>query len=130
MTMETALRKRLLDDAAVKAIVSMRVDWSLRPQGDPFPAIVLTLVSDDRSQNFDGFNKFRPTRVQVDCYAETYLVAANLREAVIAALVPNATVTGTEFLRTFINSVLDRGDQTEAGTYLHRQLIDLSVWHD
>lgn len=129
MTMETALRKRLLDDVAVKAIVSTRVDWSVRPQADPFPAIVLTMVSDDRSQNFEGFDKFRPTRVQIDCYAKTYAEAASLREAVIAAVVPAAIVTDTEFLRAFVNNVLDRGDQTETNGFVHRQLIDFTFWH-
>jgi len=129
MTMETALRKRLLDDAAVKAIVSTRVDWAVRPEKAPFPAIVLTLVSDDRSQNFEGFNGFRQTRVQVDCYALEYGQAVTLREAAIAVLVPEATVSGVTFLRAFINNVLDRGDQTETG-FIHRQLIDLSIWHD
>lgn len=129
MSFETALRKRLLDDAAVKAIVSTRVDWSLRPQGDPFPAIVLTLVSDDRSQNFGGFNGFRSSRVQIDCYAKDYPTAANLREAVINAVVPAGEAQGVEFLRAFINTVLDRGDQTDTG-FIHRQLLDITLWHD
>ena len=129
MSFETALRRRLLEDAAVADIVATRIDWSVRPQGDPFPAIVLTLVYDDRSQNFEGFNTFRSTRVQIDCYATEYAQAAALREAVLAAVVPASTIAGTEFLRAFVNTVLDRGDQTDTG-YIHRQLLDLTVWHD
>lgn len=128
MSFETALRQRLLDAAPVAAIVGTRVDWSVRPQADPYPAIVLTLVYDDRSQNFEGFDTFRSTRVQIDCYATTYAGATALREAVIAAVIPAATVTGTEFLRAFVNTVLDRGDQTDTG-YVHRQLLDLNFWH-
>lgn len=132
--METALRKRLLNAPTVTSLVGTWkalpcIFWSVRPETSPFPAIVLTLVSDDRSQNFDGFNGYRPTRVQIDCYAQEYSHAASMREAVIAATVSPATALGVEFLRAFVNTVLDRGDQTDTG-FVHRQLIDLTIWHN
>lgn len=129
MTMETALRQRLLDDATVAAIVDTRIDWTIRPQGSAFPAVVLTQVFDSRSQHMQGFNTFRPTRVQIDCYATDKGANVALREAVIAAIVGETTVSGVTFLRAFINSVLDRGDQTDTG-FVHRELIDVSIWHD
>lgn len=129
MSFETALRQRLLDDATVAGIVATRVDWTVRTQGSEFPAIVLTQVYDDRSQHMLGFNTFRPTRVQVDCYATTKAVVVPLREAVISALADEITKSGVTFLRAFVNTVLDRGDQTDTG-FIHRELIDLSIWHD
>lgn len=129
MSMETALRSRLKDDAGVSAIVGSRVDWSVRPQGTSSPCVVMRVVADERSQHFAGFNDYRPTRVQIDCYAATRAVAVSLRDAVIAAVVPEATKSGVNFLRAFINTVLDRGDQTETG-FIHRELIDLTIWHD
>jgi hypothetical protein len=129
MSMETALRARLKADAGVFALVGSRVDWSVRPQGTSSPCIVLTVIADLRDQHFQGFAGFRSTRVQIDCYAATKAVAVSLREAVIAAVVPEATVSGVTFLRAFINTVLDRGDQTETG-FIHRELIDLNCWHN
>ena len=134
MTLETALRKRLLDNTAVTSLVGTWknlpcIFWSVRPESSPFPAIVLTLVSDDRSQNFEGFNGFHSSRVQIDCYASDYVTAANMREAVLAAVVPEAVVSDVTFLRAFVNTVLDRGDQTDTG-FVHRQLLDITVWHD
>lgn len=129
MTMETALRTRLKNNGTVAGLVSTRIDWGVRPQGNPYPSIVLTKVSDQRDQHMLGFNTFRPTRVQVDCYAATYAAAVALRDAVIAALVPEATVSSITFLRPFINNVMDRGEDTETG-YIHRQMIDLTVWHN
>lgn len=122
MTMETALRSR------IKAVAD-EVHWSVRPQNTPLPCVVLTVVADNRSQNMGGLDTFRDTRVQIDCYGATYKAAADLREAVIDAVLPEATVSGVTFLRAFVNTVLDRGDQTEAG-FIHREMIDLSLWHN
>lgn len=129
MTMETALRARLKDDAGVAALVANRIDWGVRTQNAALPAIVLTTVADQRDQHMAGFATYRPTRVQIDCYGKTKAEAASLREAVIAAIVPEATNSGVSFLRAFVNTVLDRGDQTETG-FIHRVLIDLSIWHN
>lgn len=128
MTMETALRARLKDNAGVAAITT-QIDWTVRPQGSELPAIVLTGIADQRDQHFLGNATYRPTRLQVDCYAATKATAVALREAVIAALLPEATKNGVTFLRSFVNTVLDRGDQTETG-FIHRELIDLSCWHN
>ena len=129
MTMETALRKRLLDDAAVKAIVSTRVDWGIRPEGDPYPSIVLTLVSDPRPQHLTDFQPLRDTRVQIDCYAENYGQAVALREAVIPAIVPRKIMNGVRFDRSRINNIVQRSEPAGQGKIIHRQLIDASIWH-
>jgi len=129
MSMETALRARLKNDAGVSALAGSRIDWSMRPQGTSSPCVVLTTIFDERDQHFQGFASYRSTRVQIDCYAATKAVAVALREAVIAAVVPEATSSGVTFLRAFINTVLDRGEQTETG-FIHRELIDLNCWHN
>lgn len=129
MSFETALRQRLKDDATVAAIVGTRIDWTLRPQATPLPALVLLIVSDDRSQNMSGFNGYRPTRVQIDAYGRTRAEVVALREASIAAVIPEATVGGTSFLRSFVNTIVDRGENLDTG-FVHRDLIDLNIWHD
>jgi hypothetical protein len=129
MSMETALRSRLKNDAGVSALVGSRVDWTQRPQGTSAPCVVLTAIADNRDQHFQGFAGFRSTRIQIDCYAATKAVSVALREAIISAVVPEATEGGVTFLRSFINTVLDRGDQTETG-FVHRELIDLTCWHN
>ena len=64
MTWETALRARLLNDATVAGIVGTRINWTLRPQTESYPSIVLTTVSDVRDQHFEAFQGFRASRVQ------------------------------------------------------------------
>lgn len=124
--MEAALRTRVM--AAVTA-AGTRVYWGVRPQNSALPAIVLSTVSDVRSQNMDGFDGYQAKRVQFDCYATTYTQAIEMREALIAGIVPEATTGGVHFLRGFVNNTLTRGEDTSTG-YIHRQMIDLTVWHD
>ncbi len=126
--MNQALRSRLLEDTAVKALVKTRVDWGVRKQGDPYPAICLTVISDPRPQDYKGFVAKRETRVQIDCYAETRATAAALSEAVIAVITPGGEFFGTKFSRAFIDTVQDRG--ALSGTvYVHRDKIDALIWH-
>lgn len=129
MSFETALRQRLKDDTAVKAIVGTRINWTERPQREAFPAVVLQIIADDRSQHMKGNNGYRATRVQADCYGTKRDTVAQLREAVIAALLPEATVSPVSFRRGFVNTVIDRSQNTETG-FVHRDLIDLTIWHD
>lgn len=129
MTMETALRSRLLADGPVAALVRDRISWGVRPQGSALPAVVLTTVLADRSQHMGGFDGYRRTRMQVDCYAMSKATAVELREAVLAVLVSEGAASGVTFLRPQNISVLERGEQAESG-FIFREMIDLEVWHD
>lgn len=129
MSMETDLRARLKDDGSVAGLVGTKVDWTVRPQKSALPAITLQMVSEDRSQHMGGFNTNRATRIQVDCWGATRAIVVSVREAAIAALVPAATKGGTKFLRAFVNNIIDRGENADTG-FLHRDLIDLTVWHN
>ena len=128
MSMETALRARLKADTAVTAI-TQEIHWNAKPQKAPYPAAVLLVVFDGRSQNMSGFDGYRETRVQIDCFAETKPDAVALREAVIAAITPAATQSGVSFLRAQQITVVDRGTNTEVG-FIYRELIEASIWHD
>lgn len=126
--MEIALRARLKDNVLVSAITP-RVFWSVRDQGSSLPCIVLTVVSDAMTQHMAGFDTFRSTRVQIDCYGATKAASTELRSAVITAIVPEETKSGVRFLHAFINSVADRGEQTDTG-FIYRESLDLTIWHD
>lgn len=124
--MEKALRARIM--ASVPA-VGTRVYWGIRPQNSALPAIVLTVVADNRDQHMKGFTAYQAKRVQVDCYATTYEQATDLREAVISGVVPPTEQGLTRFLRAFVNNTMSRGEDTTNG-YVHRQMIDLTIWHN
>jgi hypothetical protein len=132
MTMETALRTRVKTACGTLLATykgAPAVFWSVRPQGSSLPAIVLSNIADQHDQHMQGFATYQPTRVQIDVYGIDRETVVNIRKAAIAGIVPEAEVGGTQFLRSFVNTVLDRGDQTETG-FIHRDMIDLSVWHN
>lgn len=127
---------RLLNSAAVTDIVGNRVNWGERPQGEPFPALTLQVVSDPRPSHLKGLDGARPTRLQVDCWAETLLQSLALASAVIATLRPPATVSGKKFGVAQIDSQRDLGETVgsgnasqSSGTYIHRQSVDLIIRH-
>lgn len=78
---QKAIRKLLVNDPAVAAIVGTRVypihvDGALTP-----PYIKYLIVSDARI-----YRTIRPPRIQVSCWADDYPTVRQLAEAVIAAL--------------------------------------------
>lgn len=127
--METALRTRLKNNAGVSALVGTRIDWGVRPQNAALPCIVLTIVADQRPQHMGGLMDSRATRVQIDCYGQTRASAVALREAVIAAILPQATVSGVTFQRAFIDTVRNIDAQTDTGV-VFRDMIDAQIWHN
>lgn len=122
--METALRARLLAAAPVAALVGQRVTWVERPQASGLPAITLQNVTDERVQNFSGFNGLQPGYVQIDVWATSYAQAKALKDAVIAAVVPAGVQSGIRFKRGFV-SAQDLSERTET-QFLFRPSIDLN----
>lgn len=129
MTFEVDFRSRLKADGAVAAMVGTRIDWGIRPQRDPYPSVVMTVVSDPMPQDYKGLIAMRRTRVQIDCYAEERAQAVSLRGAVIAAILPGGTFFGRRFGRAFIDSVRDLGAKTDTD-FVHRDSIDALIWHN
>lgn len=127
--MEVQLRSRLMGNSAVAAIVGTKVHWGVRPQGEAYPSLVMTIVSDGRPQHMGGLIDQRATRVQFDCYGTTRAQAVSLREAVIAAILPAALVSGVQFQRSFIDTVRTMDAHTDTGL-VFRDMIDAQIWHN
>lgn len=128
MDFEGALRARLLAAGPVTAFAGQRVTWVERPQASGLPAITLQIIGDSRPQTFDGFQAQRPATVQIDVWASTYAATKVGIEAVIATLAPAETSNGITFSRGFFSDVRDLGEQLETA-FLHRNSVDLTVWH-
>lgn len=123
-----ALRKRLLDDPGVKAIVGKEVRWSIVPAGMSPPYIRLQVISDPRPLELEDYEEARTTRIQCDCFAATYEGARELADAVIAAVAAPAEVAGIAFGRIAAEGPRDLGEQTNAG-FIHRASMDLLAEH-
>lgn len=91
MTTLEAIRAELAAASAVTDLVGQRIRPQLLQPADIMPAVVITVVSEVPENSFDGTPDTRwvSARVQVDCYAEQYLQAHAVADAVnnvIAAL--------------------------------------------
>jgi hypothetical protein len=126
--MEVQLRARLLANSPVAAIVANRISWGVRPQGEAYPSLVLTVIDDPRPQTFKANIDVRSTLVQMDCYGITRAQVAALREAAISAIVPPAIQGSVEFLRAFIDTVRGMDMRTETGV-IYRDTVDVRIWH-
>ena len=131
--MEEALVARLRADATIAAQVATKnsrpsVDWIERPEA--LPAITLQDVSAGRNYTHDGANGLAAPVVQIDCWAGTYGEAKTLARAVIAEMETSATVSGVEFITSFLDA--SRGMNPEdlgGGIKVFRQSLDFTVWH-
>lgn len=124
----SALHSRLTGAAPVSAIVGTKVYWVKVPQNQSRPYIRLQTISDVRPEHLQGYDGARVTRVQCDCFAETYAVSRDLAEKVIAAVATPGTFGGIVFGRIKAEGPRDLGEDVGT-TFVHRQALDLLVEH-
>lgn len=124
MDMQGALRARITGAATT---AGTRVYWVDRPQAAALPAVTLQTISDPRPQHLKGFDELRRTLVQIDCWATTHIAAATLKEAVLAAVVPENTSNGIRFDRAIVESSNDGGEMA-GNVFVFRERIDLGFW--
>jgi hypothetical protein len=122
--MQNALRSRLLADATIAGMVGTRIDWGLRPQGKPLPAISLTLIPTPRDYHMRGAQATQFYFVQIDCWADKYKDAHTLRQAVIAEL----EQASGEFLFSFLQRDQDMPEVTDTGP-INRASLDFKITH-
>ncbi|MNR96423.1 hypothetical protein D3C72_275780 [compost metagenome] len=122
--MEEALLAHLAGNGGVRALVEDRIEWAAR---NAVPSIALHLISAPPDTTLAGQSGLVQARVQIDCWADTFLKAKQIGAAVIAALPPRQHVAGSvRFLTTSILDI-DRGRFGDTPNQLHRTRIDVRV---
>ncbi|MGR3593043.1 MAG: DUF3168 domain-containing protein [Limimaricola soesokkakensis] len=101
--MERQLRALLEADPAIAAITA-HINWGAHPTGLPWPAAVLTVISDTQGYTLDGPDGLSAIRVQIDCYAATYDAAKDLSRAIRAKL---SGYSGGQFQGVFLAGLRD-----------------------
>lgn len=131
MDMRKALRARLIDDAAVAALVGKRVYWMVAPQAAPFPRITLTVAGEILDQDYAGLMDLQSARVQVDAWAESYAGQRVLADAILAALLPPAATGGISFGRAFVGNrrdLVERIGGADVSVEVFRALSEFEIW--
>jgi hypothetical protein len=99
VSIETAVRRRLGDDAAVSALVSTRISPEWRREGTALPAIVYSVDARTPVRTLTGTTSLAEFSVAVDCIATTLSGARALAAVVSDVLNDNTTygvVDGTQ----------------------------------
>jgi len=129
--MEEAVRRLLLDAAAVTALVGDRVDWGVRSQGAKLPAIVIHLISGVPQMNMDGPSGWSRDRLQFDCWGRTYKAARDVADVLAGRsgllLGLRRDLPGLR-LRTLIIGRRSDSDRDDQGP-VHRASVDVMAWH-
>ena len=128
--MEEALRTYLLSNAPINTACGGRIHWSVRPQGSPYPALVLTVISGAPERTFSGPDPLERKRVQIDAYALSYGAAKALARLVKEAL-SNLTFDNSGV--TFWAFSENERDLTDTGATdaerIYRISSDFLIWH-
>lgn len=130
--MEEALRALLAGTAAITNLTGTRIYWGRRSQStSALPAIVLERVSGRRDYHMTDASGLVETRVQADCFGETYAQAKTAARALMDAVnAYSGTVSSTVFQRISIEGERDYdGKESNAARHLFVTSIDLLIWH-
>ena len=103
MTVEQAVRTKLLATVGVTSLVNQRVWTQILPQDPTLPAVRLQVIDEVPRAHLRGINDLVPTRLQVDVFtgknsSDPYGTANTVMDAVTDALTPtpfSATGTGS-----------------------------------
>lgn len=134
--MDEALRDLLLGTAAITDIVSRRVDWGVRPQGDALPAITLERISGELHMNMNAPSGWETDRVQIECWGRTYKTAKDIALLLASPgslTAPAGLLVGYRGerlgfrLRTFVVGRRSDADSDNKAP-VHRSSIDVMVW--
>lgn len=105
------------------------VSWGLNAQATPLPRIALTKVGGTPVSADDGDSGLKETRVQVDCFASSFLGATQVARSVEERLSGiSVTTGGIEFQGIYLDSERSDVDRDDTGE-THLISLDLMVWH-
>jgi hypothetical protein len=126
---EEAIITRLLDDAGVSALVAARVFGGRRPQGSDLPSITLTRVAGSPVYVDEGEAGLSKSRIQVDCWGNTYSSAKLVARAAIEALSAfHGTIDGQKVENLLLDAERDLSESgSNVAEYLFRTSLDFFV---
>lgn len=130
--LEEVLVDYLQNDAGITAAVGDQIFWTKRPQGLSPPDIIMHKIGDGRRDyNMDGPSGLVRTRVQMDCWGETYAQAVGIGRALrnaLSGLTHNQS--GVDIFGAFIDSQGEDFDaEADNVSKYQRWRIDFLIWH-
>lgn len=130
--MEEAITALLLADARVRLLLSTRLHWGRLPQsatGSPYA--ILNVISGLPDYTNSGRSGLEQSRVQIDGYGSSPLVARDCTQAIVRVLeLHRKTVNGVMLQGGFVAGQRDFQPESPSGTApLYRRSVDFILWH-
>lgn len=122
--MEEEFLAHLAGAVGVSNLVGPRVQWAVREDA---PSIALHLIDAPPDWTLKGPSGLVQARVQIDCWADTFLAAKAIGAAVQAALPAIGAVLGAVKFHSCVVLDVGRGRFGESPNLLHRTRIDVRV---
>lgn len=122
-----AVYYRLANTSGVTALVSTRIYPKVMPQQPTMPALVYSVVDNDREQVHRGQTGGAKARVQVTCWGATESSVAAVKEQVRLALIG----ASGSIASVTIDGIVCEGEVEgyEPDTTRHWIALDFFVWH-
>jgi hypothetical protein len=114
MSAEAELYTALTGATGVTDLVSTRIYPNRVPLGTDYPAIGYSTITGAKIAS----NNCKETRVQVDCFAETYSATKSVKDAVLAVIDANQNWL-----------YIEGPDIYEDDTLIHHQSVDVIITH-
>ena len=128
MSIASDLRTFLLADATLGGLIGTRLYPLKLPQDPTVPAMTFQWISGQRAHAADGAVGLASPRVQFDCWAETYLEAEAVFEALRKRLDGFRGTAGSSRVQgAFFET--ERDDYEDEGR-LYRRSADFFIWHE
>ena len=125
MSVEMAIRTRLVTHPGTSALITSRVFPQLMPQGTILPAVTYSVVSRTTEPTMGYANSgMWATLIQIDCWAETYAGVKALADQVRAGLMDWHQESPEPIWRVLHQS---EEDSFESETSLFRVSMDFEI---
>lgn len=127
---EESLVAYLLADASISALVSDRIHWGRIEAPALAPYVIMQKISAPRGYHMLGSDGLVESRIQVDCFAVTYLSAKSVARAIETRLSGfRGTQATTDFKAAFLQDERDTIIDDDAPADLMGVSLDFTIWH-
>lgn len=127
MTIEEAVRTRLLAYSAMTDLVGPRVYVQRLPQAPQYPAVVIHRIAGPRDHSQSGPTNLVRSRLQIDCYGQTISAAKRAAQAARKAVDGQVGVWGTVEIQAVFAD--DEFDGLEDRLDVASASIDITLYH-
>lgn len=130
MTMKSGLVSLLTGESTISALVSSRVYVNKAPQKAALPHIIITQLSSNEMNAFDGTSELRSINYDIDCKADRSVEAATLADTVRVFLDDYTGTAGSETIGAVLmndesDSYEPPADASDVGIYVVTLDVDV-----